>query len=283
MARGLVWLDRPGSRLLRILPNGFKSAVARGTLTLAAPLLPHSIDIEELNLRLPPDLRRKYLPFEHQPAIARQIRERLGSGSTAVDVGACFGYFTVLMARQVGPEGTVYALEPAASNLDYLRRNLEANHISNVQLIAAAAGSAVGQRGFHLQESSSKHGFFGHSTAVQTVTVDVVRLDQTVQEPVDLVLIDVEGAELEVLEGMSGLLDLDRPLTVLLEWNPYLLATAGYEPGEVPKWLRERGCAVSLLDQGTGAPSTIEEVLELFQSKALPESRYTTLLATRTH
>jgi hypothetical protein len=65
-------------------------------------------------------------------------------------------------------------------------------------------------------------------------------LDDVVEGTVDVVKIDVEGAEIEVLEGMTRLLQA-RPKALIVEWHPLLQAMAGYAPDELPRWLVSRG------------------------------------------
>jgi hypothetical protein len=70
--------------------------------------------------------------------------------------------------------------------------------------------------------------------------VPVARLDDLVDGGAELVKIDVEGAELDVLEGMPRLLGCPR-LALIVEWHPTLQAMAGYAPDALPRWLLDRG------------------------------------------
>lgn len=160
-----------------------------------------------------------------------------------VDVGAHVGYYSVLFADLVRPGGRVWAVEPHPSNLSLLRENLSRFGSDLASTVPVAAGPRSATRLFHLSGSGDTSGFFPHPLAAATGRIEVEQrpLDRVVSGRVDLVKIDVEGAELEVLEGMDRILGENPRLVLLLEWNPACLRAAGREPREMLDWLRERG------------------------------------------
>lgn len=176
--------------------------------------------------------------------IHRLIDALAGPGSTVVDVGANIGYNAVYAARRVGSSGRVFAIEPAADNLAVLERNIAAARLSNVIVYPVAAGRARGSRRFYLRgETSAVNSLYPQScyaSVTDILDVPIERLDDLVDDGADLVKIDVEGAELEVLEGMTRLLRRSG-LALIVEWHPRLQAMAGYEPDALPRWLIERG------------------------------------------
>lgn len=72
-----------------------------------------------------------------EPEVVAVMKRALRAGSVAVDAGANVGFFTVLMSKLVGPEGSVIAIEPDDRNLQKLRKNLDINECSNVEIIDA--------------------------------------------------------------------------------------------------------------------------------------------------
>jgi FkbM family methyltransferase len=174
----------------------------------------------------------------------RIIDEIVNAGDTVVDVGANIGYNTVYLSHAVGQTGRVIALEPAGDNLDVLRRQLTENGLRNVTVHAVAAGRARETRTLYLRGELSavnslfSDGCYGPVTA--TVPVPVVPVDDLVEATAAVVKIDVEGAEIDVLEGMPRLLR--RPdIRLVVEWHPALQVAAGYEAGALPRWLWARG------------------------------------------
>lgn len=107
---------------------------------------------------------------------------------------------------------------------------------------ALAAGDRAAQLTlYHPGAAGTNHGMsgayasaFGEATPFVTSSV---RLDQSLSDDCrtgpDLVKIDVEGGELAVLRGMTGLLQTDRPPDIVVEHNPRTAAVAGFRPGDL--------------------------------------------------
>jgi FkbM family methyltransferase len=174
----------------------------------------------------------------------RLLDRFVSPGSTVIDVGANIGYNTVHAARRAGPHGRVVAVEPTPDNLETLRANVSAAGLSNVVVAAVAAGRVAGSRELFVRgDKSAVNSLFAQScyAAVTAVLrVPVVPLDDLVDGTADVVKLDVEGAELDVLEGMPRLLR--APNAVLIaEWHPLLQRLAGYGADALPRWLLDRG------------------------------------------
>lgn len=174
----------------------------------------------------------------------------LRPGGTVVDVGANHGFFTVLMASLVGEAGRVEALEPnpvvAAALGEVLRRNGVAGRVSvhPLALCDRAGGTAEffpsvsavndGLSSLLVSPAALEHGVISpdHSIRVQTDTFDAFARRVGLGR-VDLVKIDVEGAEEMVVRGMAETLAHAPPLRIVCETVPggeamRLLLAAGY-------------------------------------------------------
>jgi FkbM family methyltransferase len=166
------------------------------------------------------------------------MMESLLPEMTVIDVGAHQGRYAIQFSRRVGEKGIVLAVEPDDRNLALLTRNLELNGIHNVQSIRGACWS----RREPLQFS---HGNtldlsrVTQSPAAKEGDLIGLPLDDLVAEfalrRVDLVKIDVEGAELEVLEGARR---------VLSEFRPSLFVECHRILSDVVGWLQAHGYAV---------------------------------------
>jgi FkbM family methyltransferase len=168
----------------------------------------------------------------------------VASGATVVDVGANIGYNTVYAARRTGPSGRVIAVEPTPDNLAVLEDNVAAARLVNVEVKRAAAGRTAGTRAFYVRgDTSAVNSLFPascYAMVTRVLEVPVARLDDLVDGEADVVKIDVEGAELDVLEGMPRLLG--RPgLALIIEWHPTLQTLAGYGADALPLWLLDHG------------------------------------------
>jgi FkbM family methyltransferase len=184
--------------------------------------------------------------------IARHVR----TGMTAIDVGANFGYYTVLLAALVGEDGRVLAVEPAPETAAMLRRSVALNGFERVTTVieaAAGAGDAPDTLLFvperepkNAQIVASPDGLDhipGTLHRVAQSPIDALAADQ---RRIDFIKIDAEGAEEAVIAGMLTILRRDKPLLVL-EFNAArardpggLLATLGAIYG-APRYLDLHG------------------------------------------
>ncbi len=174
----------------------------------------------------------------------RLLKSLLHPGDIVVDVGANIGYNTLYAAQCVGPNGRVYAIEPAQDNLALLYANLFANPLTNVWVLPYAAGGHRALKPFFLRgEVSAVNSLFPDSfyaTVTETVEVLMAPLDDLIPVTPDLVKIDVEGAELEVLQGMARIIDAPT-LRLIVEWHPTLQRSAGHAPDALPRVLLAHG------------------------------------------
>jgi len=164
------------------------------------------------------------------------VRAVLGPGMTFVDVGANWGLFTLVAAHLVGETGRIVALEPDPRILPKLKSNVERNHLRQVQVMEVAAADR--DSALALAGHDHEGGNWGVSRLVEpglvpqtTFTVQARRLDSLLDEAhvevVDLLKIDVEGAEDRVLSGMEAGLRRRRYRCILLELHPQQLAERG--------------------------------------------------------
>ncbi len=156
-----------------------------------------------------------------EPEQSLAIANLLHPGCVFYDIGANVGYYTVIAARIVGDRGIVVAVEPDIRNITYLRRHLSINRLTNVSIVTAACSDGAGICSFATGSTfATGHIVKPHESCAprQATIVPTISLDQLVASAKahpDVIKIDVEGAELSVLQGASRLLASRFP-TVLL-------------------------------------------------------------------
>jgi FkbM family methyltransferase len=143
-----------------------------------------------------------------------------------VDVGANIGYYTVLLADKVGKNGKVYAFEPDKINFEILVKNIEENKLKNVVAINAAVGRKEGKLKLHKSEDNfGDHKLYktplgsAASPLDEGETVNIVKLDNFIKGPVNLMKIDTQGWEPEVIDGARELIKKNKPV-MFLEYSP---------------------------------------------------------------
>jgi FkbM family methyltransferase len=181
------------------------------------------------------------------------IKEGLRPGMSVLDVGAHLGYLTLQAARAVGPSGRVYAFEPNPETLGYLRRNVRDNGaVDRVRVLQVALSDAGGTAPFYVTPAGDESRLYRHPTEARRVMARVARGDDVLPADltVDLVKLDVEGAELAALAGLERTLVAASPaLKLFVECNPSALLHAGASSRLLLRRLRELGFSPRLIDE----------------------------------
>jgi FkbM family methyltransferase len=241
-------------------------------------------DLRGLQFSIPQRFVAQYYLQEYEPITTEAFLSSLWEGMILIDVGAHIGYYALLAARSAGSAGTVHAVEPCDENRDVLQENIRLNGLENIVIHPCAAGRERGNRTFYLTGSSDSHGFYPHpcTETVRTIEVAETPLDDIVQGPVHVAKIDVEGAEIEVLQGMSRILRENPQVALCVEWNFPCLRNAGYDPADLPSCLQDLGFReIQVLDDLGRRRRTLAEVFSLVRAHRLPEIWYVNLWARR--
>lgn len=142
-----------------------------------------------------------------EPYVTMTLERVLEAGDTFIDVGANFGYFTVMASGVVGKSGNVLSFECNPNIVRLLQENIELNECENVTLFEHALGDENGERNFFLSSEDTGHCSLDQLDRSQKISVKINKFDDlSLNYRVKLIKIDVEGAELRVLKGMSKLL-----------------------------------------------------------------------------
>jgi len=227
---------------------------------------------------------RAVLRGRFEPLSVARFRAALGPGMAVADVGANFGLYALLAARAVGARGRVHAVEPAAATVRVLEDNVARNRLGAVTVHRCAAGAVRERRALVTHWHSTLNTLYASPLAPEAgrEEVDVRPLDELVPAPLDVLKIDVEGAELDVLEGARGLIAASPRLVALVEWNPSSLRAAGREPLELPERLRALGLEPrSCIDEEAGQVRALGDVLPRVASGDVSPGWYVNLWAAR--
>jgi FkbM family methyltransferase len=189
-------------------------------------------------------------------------------GMTVVDIGANFGYYTLLAAGNVGPEGKVYALEPHPRNFEILKKNININGFGGfTRTYQCAALDKKSQVELHTYpEFMGSHSLFasggGEALRGGSVFVDAVPLDELIDTKVDVVKIDAEGSEPFILEGMRGVIGRSPDIKILMEFNRPMILRTQQNVSQFMERIRSLGLTPQIVtERSTAEPFQESEVM----------------------
>ncbi len=187
-------------------------------------------------------------------------------GSVVFDIGANMGYHSLLLSKMAGENGRVYAFEPNSENCRFILLASEHNRISNITLVPIALSDQRGwahfsthigsNGGFVSQENVALH---GHGTVVPTFTLDEMSLPN-----VDVIKIDVEGAEYKALKGGEALLLRSRPAIVCEFSISMVQSVSGGAPADFLNWIESMDYNIFVLDRDSLRPVPVDSISALF-------------------
>ena len=219
-----------------------------------------------LRLRVLPETPKSYWLGTHEPQMQAALAANVREGMTVYDCGANVGYFSVILARLVGPEGRVYAFEPSPASFESLRVAADLNGFTNLMPVPAGVWEERTTLRFRRGDAGASlvsdhvEGVFGEAAeqagerSDSYVEIETVSLDDFVyaegHPPPDFIKLDVEGAEGRALAGARR---------ILSEMRPGLLLEIHGEPGrEVWSLLREFGYVATNIATGE-VPGSADE------------------------
>ncbi|MGZ4787898.1 MAG: FkbM family methyltransferase [Terriglobales bacterium] len=169
--------------------------------------------------------------------VTKLVESLIEPGMVFFDIGANAGLFSLLAATKCE---RVYAFEPLPSNLRRMRRNIKINGLRNVSILEKAVGDREATATLYVPESdNSGLASLTYMAGAKSIEVPVITLDKFVQQKrlarVDLMKIDIEGAEVMAFEGAGELLSRADAPDVIFEAHP---------GSEAAKWLEARGYTI---------------------------------------
>lgn len=178
---------------------------------------------------------------EYEPLETQILKFFAKKSETIFDIGANVGYYAVELSRSIGSIGAIHAFEPVPNTFEQLEQNVELNEISSLVIcnpfaVSNTKGTIRLYKPRTSGSSASSARNLHPSEKVEKLDVSTITLDDYIQfaevKGFDLLKIDVEGAELMVIEGALNSIDQYRPVIfaeLLRKWS----APFGYHPNKV--------------------------------------------------
>jgi FkbM family methyltransferase len=160
---------------------------------------------KELTFDLPTEADQSVFDEIYRDKEYRGVEGILQNAKVILDLGAHIGLFSVYASVLAAEGAKIYAFEPDERNFLIMKEHLKMNGVRNVQVKNVAVGAESGERELYLSEDSHNHSFIGvgEGKKVRAASLpDILRKNRL--EKVDLVKMDIEGAEFEVMEALTG-------------------------------------------------------------------------------
>ena len=159
----------------------------------------------------------------------------LKKGMVVLDIGANVGYYTIISSYYVGKSGKVLSFEPEPENYKFLTKNINANEYSNVLTFPCGISDKKSEGTLYLSsDNKGKHSLIklkGEDTSINIplTTIDSVLADSGI-EKIDVIKIDIEGAEALALKGMTNTIKKNPPCILFCEFYPEALRLMHSDP-----------------------------------------------------
>jgi FkbM family methyltransferase len=194
---------------------------------------------------------RAYLLGTFEPYTTELFRRVIEPGMTVLDIGAQFGYYSLLAAKQGA--GKVYAFEPVPVNFELLQRNIHMNDFTDIiHPVQRAVGAKQGLVTMFVYEGSDSHSMYRHPlvSVREKISVECIPLDEFLGlEAVDVIKMDIEGHEPYALQGMKQTIASSNKLILFAELAPEYLRRAGAEPKDYLAQLSTLGFETQFIDE----------------------------------
>ena len=197
------------------------------------------------------------------------VKKTVREGMAVVDIGANIGYYTLIIAKIVGGKGKVYAFEPDPENYRLLVKNIELNGYDNVIPMQKAVSNRTGTTELFLHPvDMGSHRIYNSNDGRESIKIEMVSLDEFFEgkeNKVDVIKMDVEGAEIAALQGMKNILQNNDDVKIFTEFSPAATRTFGYSPEEGLNELIKSGFKLYHINdlKGETTPVSIDSLMQM--------------------
>lgn len=213
----------------------------------------------------------------HDPFEIECFRRVVKAGMNVIDIGANIGYYSVIAAGRVGPKGKVFSYEPEGDNFALLQKNIEVNRFTWARAIRAGLSDQTGKRKLFVAKDHTGIHSFADNRGVETgIEIEIDTLDRSLERfgspKIDLIKIDIEGAEILALTGMKKTLAANPDMVMFIELYPQAIERLGRKPIELLNILKDSGFTLSVIDEDAKAlkplfPSDFESFIQTFPAR----------------
>ncbi len=199
-----------------------------------------------------------FLDSNYEKGTSDLFKKLLKPGMVVLDVGAYIGYYTLIAAKIVGDKGKVFVFEPDPNNYELLLKNIQINSYQNVVAVNKAVSNQAGKGELFLSsENRGDHRIYNSLDSRPAIEIELISLDEffkNQEHPIDLIKMDIQGAEMAALLGMNKILERNPNLKMIIEFWPFGLEKFGYSLAEFLNHIQNLSYRLQLItDEGLEA------------------------------
>lgn len=203
-----------------------KGFFATEILTENEVLTPTAYDFSIITLKNTPAHRTIAQTGDWHPGITKTLMKFVTTGSKVLHLGADIGFEDVIIGKLVSPDGAVYTFEPNPEVLGTLKKNILLNKLDSIVQVFPMATAA---------EKGISTLCFGEIDPTQEPPqkchqIGLVKLDDLELPNMNFILMDIEGSEIDSLQGAQDLLKRSGYPPILITWDPKMMETKGASP-----------------------------------------------------
>ena len=211
-------------------------------------------EVQGFKLKRGRTTRIPILTGEIDPAITALIKKNVHKGMIVFDLGANFGWFSLIFSKLVGSSGHVYTFEADPTLIKTINENVKLNKLDNVTVIPKAISNKSGISEFSLDETyDTRNQLDAKSPKGKVIKIETISLDEFCNEngikQVDFIKMDIEGSEPKAIKGMKKIILSNPNLKIVTEFNQYAIKSVDSSPQEFLELLDEMGLEFKEIDE----------------------------------
>ena len=188
----------------------------------------------------------------------------LRPGMCVLDLGANIGLYSMVAAKAVGPEGRVVAVEPDERNCRFVEKTAKYNGFQNLTLVCKAVSDKTGGGKLYLcGDNKADHRIYDNNNLREAVEIELTSVDDLRKEKgivkVDVMKMDIQGAEAMALRGMKTVLKANHDIRIIMELWPWGISQTGGQALDVLHEIRDLGFNIFEIDGNKRAMTLVTD------------------------
>ena len=207
------------------------------------------------------------------------LRKQIQQNDVVLDIGANIGFYATLLSELVGEKGEVHCFEPDVKNFQHLQNTTKG--CRNIHLNNKAVGSKTEKIKIYTSKNLNvDHRTYKPEEYDKEVDIEAISVDEYIKGKVDFIKMDIQGFEMQAVQGMQKTLSVNKEIKIISEFWPYGLRKAGSSVLAYYDFLTAHDFTVYLLKKNSLQRLTVDTVKSLSE---LDEVHYFNILAVREH